>query len=190
MKLLKSFAIIAMIFSSTFLLAQTETVSVENSSVSWTGTKIGGSHNGNISLKSGSLNFKNGNITSGSFVMDMTSITNLDIDNAEYNKKLVGHLMSEDFFGVEKFPEATFMVTKSSPFSNGKATVEGNLTIKGKTEAISFDVTKASNAYAAKITVDRSKFDIRYGSKSFFDNLGDKVIHDEFTLDLKLVMNK
>ena len=119
----------------------------------------------------------------------MTSITNNDLKNEGYNQKLVGHLKSDDFFGVEKFPTASFEVTQSSKFSNGKATLTGDITIKGTTESISFDAVRAGNEYTAEIEIDRSKFDVRYGSKSFFKDIGDKAIDDIFTLNVKLVVN-
>ena len=105
------------------------------------------------------------------------------------NQKLVGHLKSDDFFGVEKYPLATFEVTKASKFINGKSSMSGNITIKGKTESISFEVVRAEKEFSAKVEIDRSKFDVRYDSNSFFDNLGDKAIDDIFTLDIKLVVN-
>jgi polyisoprenoid-binding protein YceI len=89
---------------------------------------------------------------------------------------------------VEKYPTAEFVVSKSSKFSNGKATLSGDITIKGKTERITFDIERAGNKYFAKIHLDRSKFDVRYGSNSFFDNLGDKAINDIFTLDIELAV--
>ena len=98
----------------------------------------------------------------------------------------MGHLKSDDFFGVEKFPTATFTVTKAAKFSNGKANVSGNITIKGKTEPVNFVVTKQNNVYKTQLKVDRSKFDVRYGSNSFFDNLGDKAIDNIFILDIQL----
>jgi polyisoprenoid-binding protein YceI len=103
---------------------------------------------------------------------------------------LVGHLKSDDFFGVEKYPTSNFIITQSSKFDENKATVTGVITIKGKSENISFDVERKNNEYSAKLDIDRSKFDVRYGSNSFFDNLGDKAIDDIFTLDIKLVLNE
>ncbi len=98
-------------------------------------------------------------------------------------------MVTDDFFGVEKYPTANFEITKSSKFSNGKATVTGNLTIKDKTESVSFEVLEKGNTYTAKMEIDRSKFDVRYGSDSFFDNLGDKAIDDIFTLNIKLLVD-
>ena len=176
------------ILSSNVLFAQKAEINTEKSSVEWLGKKIGGQHEGFIQLMSGSIELENDKIVAGNFVVDMTSITNTDLENQTYNQKLVGHLKSDDFFGVEKFPTSEFKVTKSSKFSNGTATVTGDITIKGKTETISFDVVRAGKEYMAKIEVDRSKFDVRYGSNSFFDNLGDKAIDDIFTLSIKLVV--
>ena len=173
-----------MISISTF--AQKKAVNVEKSQVEWTGNKIGGSHNGQINIKSASLVFDGENIVGGDIVIDMTSIVDKDLEDATYNAKLVGHLKSDDFFGVEKFPTSNFKITKSTAFKNGKATLHGELTIKKKTEKIEFEIIKAGNSYTAQVKIDRSKFDVRYGSNSFFDNLGDKAIDDIFILDIKL----
>jgi len=164
-------------------------VNVKNSTVEWVGRKIGSSHDGNIHIKSGSLQLENGNITAVNIVMDMTTITNNDLKNPGSNAKLVGHLKSDDFFGVDNYPTASFKLTRSSGFSNGKARLTGDLTIKGKTESISFEVVRDGDAYLATIDIDRSKFDVRYGSDSFFDNLGDRAIDDLFTLYVKLVLS-
>lgn len=173
--------------SSQLLTAQKLDINTESSTVEWVGKKIGGQHDGNILLKSGSLELKDGHILKGNFVVDMTSMTNADLTNEGSKQKLIGHLKSDDFFGVEKYPTASFVITASSKFTNGKATITGNMTIKGKTESITFETVKAGNNYTSKIEIDRSKFDVRYGSKSFFKNLGDKAINDIFTLDIKLV---
>lgn len=186
----KNFVLAFMILlTSNAMFAQKVEVNTKTSTIEWLGKKIGGQHEGNILLKSGLLELKNEQISDGSFVIDMNSITCSDLEDPGYNQKLVGHLKSDDFFGVEKYPTANFVVTQSSKFSNGKATIMGNITIKGKTERISFEVDRAGNEYTAKIDMDRSKFDIRYGSNSFFDNLGDKAIDDIFTLEIKLLVN-
>lgn len=177
------------ILSSSAMFAQKAEVNTEKSSIEWLGKKIGGQHEGNIQIKSGSLELNGDKIVAGNFIVDMTSITCTDLKDESYNQKLVGHLKSDDFFGVETYPTAKFVVTKSSGFSNGTAALTGDLTIKGKKESITFDVLKTGNAYSAKIDIDRSKFDVRYGSNSFFDNLGDKAIEDNFTLNVKLVVN-
>jgi polyisoprenoid-binding protein YceI len=183
-------------FFSLLFLASTITVSAqkkyeintEKSVVKWTGNKIGGSHNGLIKIKSGYFEVKKDFITSGSVEIDMNSISNLDLKDATYNKQLISHLKSEDFFGVDKYPTATFKVNKPIKFANGKATLSGVITIKGKSENITFDIAQSGEGYSTQLKVDRSKFDVRYGSKSFFDNLGDKVIDDIFILDIQIVL--
>ncbi|GAB7087039.1 YceI family protein [Marinifilum fragile] len=170
------------------VFAQKNEVKINESQVKWTGTKIGGSHNGEIKIEHGFLSLKNDQIVGGEIVMDMNSITVTDIEDKGYNQKLVGHLKSDDFFGVEKFSNSKFVIRKSTKFAGGKAKVTGELTIKGKTESLSFDVFKDGNSYTTQLKVDRSKFDVRYGSNSFFDNLGDKAIGDIFTLDITLII--
>jgi polyisoprenoid-binding protein YceI len=178
--------LVLLVAGSASIFAQKKDVKTDKSSIEWLGKKIGGSHEGNIQLKSGYLELKNDKIVSGEFVVDMTTITNTDLTDEGYNQKLVGHLKSDDFFGVEKYPTSTFVVSKATAFKSGKASVTGKITIKGKSETITFDVVKKGEDYTASIEIDRSKFDVRYGSNSFFDNLGDKAIDDIFTLDVKL----
>jgi polyisoprenoid-binding protein YceI len=179
---------LTVLLSSTAIFAQKVEVNTEKSTVKWHGEKIGGEHEGFIQIKSGHLEMKNDKIVDGTIVIDMNSITNTDLTDEGYNQKLVGHLKSDDFFGVENYPTASLELIKSTKFSDGKATVTGNLNIKGKTEKVSFEVLKKGNAYTATMEIDRSKFDVRYGSDSFFDNLGDKAIDDIFTLDINLVV--
>jgi polyisoprenoid-binding protein YceI len=184
----KGLVLVVALAASMLTFAQKTEVNRETSVVNWTGKKIGGSHNGAIKLKSGYFEFDKGQITGGEVVIDMNTITNTDLADQEYRDKLVGHLKSDDFFGVEKYPTSTFVVTRASGFVNGKATISGQLTIKGITRELTFDVLKENNTYKAKVEVDRSEFDVRYGSDSFFDNLGDKAINDIFTLDISLVL--
>lgn len=168
-------------------------VKTEASSIKWTGAKVGGSHTGALQLKEGNLTMENGLLTGGSFIIDMTTITNEDL-TGEYQGKLVGHLKSDDFFGVATFPTATFVITESIPQGTGKYKITGDLTIKGITKQIKFPatVTEENGAYTANadITVDRSEFNVKYGSGSFFDDLGDKVIYDDFNLAVSLSVSK
>ncbi|MFD2514381.1 YceI family protein [Pontibacter locisalis] len=163
----------------------------EESKVNWHGTKVAGEHRGEIELQDGQLLVNNNQLAGGTVVVDMKTITNSDIEAEEDRTKLEGHLKSDDFFGVEKYPTATFEITNATPVANAGAgqpnyNVEGNLTIKEKTEKVSFPATVQMKGNMVKasadVTVDRSKFDVRYGSNSFFDNLGDKAISDEFTI--------
>ena len=186
---MKALTVFFTIFLSNFTIsAQAQNINTETSTIHWLGKKIGGQHEGFIGIKTGQLDVENEKITSGSFIINMTSITNTDLTDEGYNQKLVGHLNSDDFFCVENHPNAKLEIKKATSFSNGKASVNANLTIKGKTESILFDVLKTDRGYTAKIDVDRSKFDVRYGSDSFFDNLGDNVIDDIFTLDITLFL--
>jgi len=163
------------------------------SQIIWTGKKVTGQHTGTILLREGYITVDGNAITGGEFIIDMSSIKNTDLKDEKTRGMLEGHLKSDDFFGVEKFPLSNLVIT-GSELKLGKMTVKGNLTIKGKTNPIEFTTveTKEGDAvvYTAVITVDRSEYDVRYGSGKFFSNLGDKVIYDEFTLDVKLVLQK
>ena len=169
--------------------AQTFNINNKTSSIEWVGKKIGGQHNGEIKIKSGSLTIKDKKIESGNFVMDMNSITCADLEDEAYNNKLVGHLKSDDFFGVNDHPESSFIITNSTTFKDNKSAIKGNLTIKGITEEILFFVERIDNTFKATIDVDRSKHNVRYGSNSFFDNLGNAAIDDVFNLNITLITN-
>ena len=161
-------------------------VNVEKSQISWKGYKVTGQHHGKIALKDGSLTWENGMLTGCSFSIDMSSISCEDLQG-ESNDKLVGHLKSEDFFGVEKFPVSTFVITQVvSRGTPGDYKIVGNLTIKGITKEVRFMAKADPNNATATMTIDRSEFNIRYGSGSFFENLGDKTIYDEFDLEVNL----
>jgi polyisoprenoid-binding protein YceI len=163
------------------------------STITWIGKKVTGEHNGAINLKDASFDLKEGVLVGGNFTIDMATMVSLDLEG-EWKQKLEGHLKSDDFFGVEKFPTATFVITRSVPKGPGKYKVVGDITIKGVTEQIQFpvDVTEENGQITgtAKVTIDRSKLNVRYGSGSFFDNLGDKTIYDDFELSIKIVVNK
>ena len=176
------------LFISSVIYAQSFKADTEKTELKWTGKKVGGQHVGHIKLKSGELTIKDGAIAKGNFVIDMKSITNDDLTDAGYNQKLVGHLKSDDFFGVEKYPEATLVIKEPATFVGNMANVKGELTVKGKTNPITFVVSKNGNTYTSTISVDRAKYDVRYGSGSFFSNLGDKVIDDIFTLEVSLIV--
>ncbi|MHA6249077.1 YceI family protein [Pontibacter sp. CAU 1760] len=174
---------------------ETYAVALEQSDVTWNGKKVTGEHSGTIALESGELTVAGNQVTGGTLVMDMKTIANTDISSAEDKGKLEGHLKSDDFFGVEKYPTAKFEITSVSPISGAAAgepnySVAGNLTIKDKTNPVEFPATinVESGVATAKadVTVDRAKYDIRYGSNSFFDNLGDKAINDEFTVSFNV----
>ncbi|WP_428658726.1 YceI family protein [Runella sp.] len=168
-------------------------VDASKSAVKWHAKKVTGEHFGTINLANGVLTVDGTKITGGSFEIDMTSIKCDDITDAGYNAKLVGHLKSEDFFSVEKNPKAIFKITKAEG-SGANYTLTGDLTIKGITQSVSFPATVKADAKGvtatSKITLDRTKWDIRYGSKSFIPNIGDKAIYDDFDLDVTLTAVK
>jgi len=168
----------------------TYVVDTQSSEIAWKGEKVTGEHVGKVKIDNGTLEVSNGNITGGSFEIDMASITNDDLEG-EYNQKLVNHLKSDDFFGVSKYPKAKLEIKKVKSLGGDKYEVIGDLTIKSTTKKIEFPATITADGNAvtasANIVVDRSEYDVRYGSASFFDNLGDKVIYDDFHLDVTLV---
>jgi len=159
----------------------------DKTKLTWLGEKVTGEHNGTINLKSGWINWQDNKIVSGEFVIDMASLK-----DADASARLETHLKSDDFFGVEKFPEAKLVVTGSTPFDKGSGVVSGSLTIKGITNPIEFKSTMQKKEdgvwFFANIVIDRTKYNVRYGSGSFFDNLGDKTIYDEFKLKVNLLV--
>ncbi len=166
----------------------------EKSTMNWLGEKVTGEHTGNINIKNGEFVMKDKTITSGKFTIDMTSITCTDLTDEGRNQRLVNHLKSDDFFGVDKFPESSFEITEKVDFSKGSATVKGKLTIKGITNPLEFrattQVVEDGIKIYANIVVDRTKYNVRYGSGSFFEDLGDRTIYDEFKLKINLFAKK
>lgn len=158
---------------------------IKKSKVVWKGYKVTGSHQGTIDLQQGSLIFENDKLMGGTFIIDMTTITNTD-QEGEYKQKLEGHLKSDDFFGTEKFPTATLALKKVKSTGKNSYIVTGDLTIKEITKTIDFDFSLYENKANATLKVNRAEYDVRYGSNSFFDNLKDKAIYDEFDLVVDL----
>jgi polyisoprenoid-binding protein YceI len=167
-----------------------------SSSVEWTAKKVTGQHNGTVAIKSGELKAEAGKLTAGKFAMDMTAIKVVDITDAETNGKLAGHLNSDDFFATAKNPESTFEIVSVEPIANAAAgapnyTVKGNLTIKGIAKAITFPATITMDEKElkanAQFDIDRTEWDIKYGSGKFFQDLGDKMINDAFNVKFNIV---
>ena len=194
-------------FSNSYLQTEgrtfTDTTTLEvqggYSHLKWTGYKIGGEHTGKIEISSGELIFIDGVFKGGNFEIDMNSISNQDLTDEGANKKLVDHLKSPDFFGVEKHPKGKFTIEKVVPYgkigeNQTKYKIVGNLTVKGITKPIKFVANfyeyETSFSVNARIDFDRSDFDIRFGSGTFFENIGDKVIYDNVLLDLTLAALK
>lgn len=161
-------------------------IDANTSTVQWKGSKVvGGGHEGLVNLKDGGLQVTDGVITAGKFAIDMTTISCTDLDGG-MRDKLVGHLNSPDFFDTANHTTANLDIVSADAQNNVKA----NLTIKGITHAVTFPakVTEANGTVSATatITVDRTKYDVRYGSNSFFDNLGDKAISNDITFVVTL----
>jgi polyisoprenoid-binding protein YceI len=178
-------------------MAETFKVDAASSKVAWVGKKVTGQHSGNISVKSGSITFNGDLIIAGEIVGDMKTITVTDIpvdskENKETNAKLVGHLSSPDFFDVAKNPESKFVITSSEKNAKGLL-IKGNFTMIGKTKPLEFIATVTKGAEVkikGDVVIDRTKWDLKYGSGSFFKGLGDKAINNEFTLSLDLTAKK
>ncbi|MCC6725701.1 MAG: YceI family protein [Saprospiraceae bacterium] len=175
-----------------FKAGSTLRVDTTNSSVQWTAYKVTGQHNGVVNIKSGSLTYNDkGFFSGGSFEIDMTTIKCLDLQG-EMAGKLEGHLKSDDFFGSANHPTAKYVITKVVPKGKpGEYKIIGNLTIKSTTKEVKFDANLKEEAggkivATGDIKLDRTDFDVRYGSGSFFEGLGDKTIYDEFDLKVKL----
>ncbi|MGM0620043.1 MAG: YceI family protein [Bacteroidota bacterium] len=173
------------------LFAGNYEVDKSNSTVKWNGEKVTGEHFGTIDLKSGNLEVEDKKIKSGTFQMDMTTISNEDLSNESMNNKLVGHLKSDDFFSVDKHPVSTLVIKEVNHKVGNTHTITGDLTIKGITNPVTFDadVNFSDNKLKAngKMEVDRTLYDIKFRSGKFFSDLGDNLIYDTFTLDFNVV---
>jgi len=160
-------------------------IAVAESNIDWKGRKITGSHFGTIGLKKGALIVNDGLLTGGNFVVDTTSIKILDVTDPATNAQFAGHLASDDFFSIDRYPEAFFEIT-----SVNNNHILGNLTIKGITHPVGFDATIKINedslSASGKIVIDRTKYGMRFRSGNFFKDLGDNLIYDDFDLTVNL----
>ena len=169
-------------------------VNTADSRIMWEGAKINKKHNGTINISSGNVSIKDGMIEAGSFTIDMASIVNQDLKPENGKAKLESHLKSPDFFDVEKFPTAMFEITKVSNLEGDPSAthlVYGNLTMKDKTKEIGFKAQvniddSGISVSSPPFTIDRSEWDVRYGSDKFFDDLKDNAINNEIGLQVNL----
>ena len=184
--ILKSTLILVLAITlASFSMVSNKAVNLKQSKVTWKGHKVTGSHEGTIALSSGILKFSENKLVGGEFTIDMASITTTDLEG-DYGLKLEGHLKSDDFFGVANHPSAKLIFNSVKPNEKNAYTVMADLTIKGKTNPITFDITVNEGVASAALKVDRTKYGVKYGSASFFDNLKDKAIYDEFDLVVDL----
>ena len=156
----------------------------------WYGEELTGkTHFGNLSFEKAQINLQDGVITSGNFLVNMTSLTVEDLSGGG-KAKLTRHLKSDDFFSVEKHPKAILTITQKAKVENGVQSLVGELTIKGIHHPVEFTMTLGENNSAkAQLTFDRSKYEVRFRSGSFFENLGDKLILDDIKLEAELQWN-
>lgn len=170
-------------------------VDTQASSIHWVGTKPGGSHHGTIGIKEGSLAINGTEVASGSFIIDMNAIVDEDLTDQKMNEMLVNHLKSADFFDVEKYPTSSFAITKVEAIAGNDSIthrISGNLKMKDVDKNITFDakITKEGDAYKAvtvPFTIDRTQWNVQYGSKSIFADLKDKFIDDNIELQITII---
>ena len=160
-------------------------VNTQKSTVKWKGEKVTGFHEGIINIKSANLTFNNDDLTGGEVTIDMSTINCTDL-SGPYKNKLEEHLNSNDFFNVSEYPVSRLKITKCTKVNESTYNVVADLTIKNVTESIEFETELLNNVATADLNIDRTKFDIKYSSGSFFKNLGDKMIYDNFNLRVSI----
>ena len=186
-----------LIFSAfTFIHVDTYKANIKTSNLVWHGEKLSAKHFGNIQLKSGELRINcDGRLVGAKFVINMRSITNQDIESKQYKAMLVDDLKSSRFFDVEKYPEAIFELLRSTPLGNNKFNLLGQLNIKGKLAPVNIPLELKYKDNGKVLAVgecsfDRTKYGLKYGSNSFFDNLGDEAISDIIRLEFEIELEK
>jgi polyisoprenoid-binding protein YceI len=188
MKNLKTIALAAVIALGSLTASAQNTnkkVDATKSKVTWKGYKVTGSHEGTIELSDGTLVFNGNKLVGGTFTVNMTTVNTTDM-TGEYKDKLDGHLKADDFFGVAKYPTSKLEFKKIAALGKNSYSVTADLTIKGKTAPVKFDISVYGNKATATVKIDRTVYDIKYGSGNFFEGLGDKTIYDEFDLVVDL----
>lgn len=184
--IMKSAAVLVLAISMvSFTVISEKKIKTEDSTITWKGHKVTGTHEGNIDLSEGILFFEGETLTGGYLIIDMSSISVNDLEAGDGKEKLEGHLNSDDFFSTSNHKTANFKITNVTG-SAGDYKVTGDLTIKGITHPTTFNMLVKDNSAKANLKVDRTKYGIRYRSNSFFDNLKDKAIYDEFDLSVNL----
>jgi polyisoprenoid-binding protein YceI len=181
--------ILSLVAAAPALASKSVMVDNKTSVIEWTGSKVTGSaHNGTIAIKEGEVQMDGKKLTGGKIIVDMASIINIDLTDKEYNAKLVGHLKSDDFFDIAKFPTSTLTIKSSEAQKDGSYKVKGDLTLKSETHPVNFIAKPSADGKSAiaDIEFDRTVWNVRYGSGKFFKNLGDKMISDKVKLTVKL----
>ncbi len=176
--------------------AATYKVQPQLSTLGWEGKAVTHGHEGTMQFTGGELTANNGQLTGGTVTVDMKTMKATDIKDAESHAKFVGHMGADDFFNTAKYPTATFKIVSVTPIKGAaadanNATISGDMTIRDATQRISFPakvgVKNGVAAASGTVAIDRTKFGLKYGSKTFFDSIGDKAINDEFTLSFNVI---
>ena len=185
MKTIKILTLLLIAFTClAFTKNTTKKVDIEKSVVKWVGYKLTGQHEGTVSIKEGELNFENNVLTGGTFTIDMGSINTTDLEGGSKNR-LDEHLKDEDFFDVDKYKTAAMVFKEIKP-SDKDYLIKADLTIKGITNEILFNMSVSETSATANLKIDRTQFNITYKSATFTNILKDKAIYDEFDLSVKL----
>jgi polyisoprenoid-binding protein YceI len=173
-------------------------VNTTESKVNWLAKKVTGQHEGYVKIKTGEITVEQNKLVGGTVIVDMTTLDATDLQG-EYHDKLVGHLKSNDFFGTETFNSAILVIKSATPIANAKVgennyTIVADLTIKGITKEVTFPavviIDKTKVTANAEVKINRTLYDIKYGSASFFEGIGDKAIDDTFKLNVSIVAQK
>ena len=188
-KLLKQVVLLTLTTGCFFTLqsfnVEKEDVKIKESNLTWVGSKVTGSHEGTIDLKSGYLSFEKNNLIGGKFVIDMTTVVCTDL-SGKGKASIENHLKSDDFFSVDKFPAASLTILDVKKNGVDQYQVNANITIKEITQKIVFDAEIKEKTAKAKLVIDRTEFGIIYKSGNFFEELADKAIYDEFEISIEL----
>lgn len=195
MKKILAIAFVAIIPLSASAKKENFKIVPENTKVTWEGRKIvGGAHQGELKLKSGKFEVDGDKVVGGEFVVDMESLTNVDITNEGMNKKLVDHLKNDDFFSIDKHKTAILKITKAEKKDDTNYVFSGDLTIKGIKKPVSFPAvvhqSKNSLHSTGTVIVDRTLYNVKYNSLKFFSNIGDKAIEDNFSVIVDITAKK
>ena len=179
-----------LIFTTLSINAQEKLLNIESSVIRWYGEEITGKqHYGDLKFSSGNIQINNKIVSSGNFIVNMNSLTVEDLSGGG-KKRLEGHLRSSAFFGVSDHPQASLNIYSMVDVDGDSQILNGELTIKGITHQINFSIKlNSENNATAMLVFDRSKYDVRFRSGSFFDELGDKLILDDIKLEVALEFN-
>ena len=178
------------LISISFSYSQSLNADKTQSLIRWYGEELTGkTHFGNLSFNEGRIELQDGLIIGGNFVVNMTSLSVEDLSGGA-KARLEGHLRSDDFFSVDKYPEATLKISQKAKVEGDVQKLYGELTIKGIKHAVDFSIILVDKKTAtANLTFDRSKYNVRFRSGSFFENLGDKLILDDIRMEVSLQWN-